>query len=132
MVKQVLVLGSKASVFHDPVTGITISPNEKVEYTPAVSKSRAISSALNGGHLMLVSEEVADKEAKKDFDNQVKATKDYILGKMSEGVTASKIAEGCKLDNLKALAESEGCEVEKDDTKKSIVEALMEVFSEEE
>ena len=46
-------VGSKAYIFHDQSTGITIKKGEIKELTPQQYNSKRIRSAINGGHLVI-------------------------------------------------------------------------------
>jgi len=51
MEKKYLKLGEKASVFHDPSTGVLIRNHEVVEVTSNKMKSKKIQTALRNGHI---------------------------------------------------------------------------------
>ena len=46
-------VGSKAYIFHDQSTGITIKKGEIKELTPQQYNSKRIRSAINGGHFVI-------------------------------------------------------------------------------
>ena len=51
-------VGSKAYIFHDQSTGITIKKGEIKELTPQQYNSKRIRSAINGGHLVITNENI--------------------------------------------------------------------------
>lgn len=57
-------LGSKASIFHDPTTGIKVLPGQVVEVKGVGKFSKKITAALQGGHLENVSKEDFEKYQK--------------------------------------------------------------------
>ena len=70
-------VGTKAYIFHDTSTGITVKKGEIKELTVAQYNSKRIRSAINGGHLVITNENI-EKEIQKDVkvDNK-KAIEKY-------------------------------------------------------
>ena len=119
-------VGSKAYIFHDQSTGITIKKGEIKELTPQQYNSKRIRSAINGGHLVITNENI-EKEIEKDV---IKVDNKKAIEKFKEmvesGMISEKIAKAFNLETLKTMAASFDIEVTDEDTKLSIVEALME------
>lgn len=60
-------LGEKAGMFFDPTSRVKVLPGQVVEVTTPQQQSKKFQKALNGGHIVRVSEEdfkKADKEGK--------------------------------------------------------------------
>ena len=118
-------VGSKAYIFHDQSTGITIKKGEIKELTPQQYNSKRIRSAINGGHLVITNENI-EKEIKKDVKVDNKKAIEKFKEMVESGMTSEKIAKAFNLETLKTMAASFDIEVTDEDTKLSIVEALME------
>lgn len=119
-------LGNKASVFHDPSTGLTVHKGEVVELNNKQMLSKRIRSAINGGHLVYA---VSEKEEEKVAVN-VEAVKEKFLELVGAGKESNKIAKAFNIDQLKALARSYDIEPEENDTKEILVVAIMEEVAE--
>ena len=130
-------VGLKAYIFHDQSTGITIKKGEIKELTPQQYNSKRIRSAINGGHLVITNEYICspyrgntneniEKEIKKDVKVDNKKAIEKFKEMVESGMTSEKIAKAFNLETLKTMAASFDIEVTDEDTKLSIVEALME------
>ena len=62
-------VGTKAYIFHDPSTGITVKKGEIKELTVAQYNSKRIRSAINGGHLVITNENI-EKEMIELIENE--------------------------------------------------------------
>lgn len=124
-------VGTKAYIFHDPSTGITVKKGEIKELTVAQYNSKRIRSAINGGHLVITNENI-EKEIQKDVKVDNKKAIEKFKEMAESGMTGEKIAKAFNLDTLKTMAASFDIEVTDEDTKLSIVEALLEEEEEEE
>lgn len=120
-------LGSKANIFHDLSTGITIRKGQVKELNAYQLNSKRIKSALNSGHLIYTNDE-ADKINKEDERvATLKAYSSKLEDLYIKGVDASKASNAFTLDQLKMVAlEEYGIEAEKEDTKITLVEAIFE------
>ena len=87
--------------------------------------SKRIRSAINGGHLVITNENI-EKEIKKDVKVDNKKAIEKFKEMVESGMTSEKIAKAFNLETLKTMAASFDIEVTDEDTKLSIVEALME------
>ena len=111
-----VTLNEKASIFYDAYLGITIKKGETYELKSAMLQAPSIKRAINGGFLIRVAEESnTDKTLAQKFSEMAEA-----------GVSADKLKKTFNLAQLKEIAEANGLEVEADDTKNSIIEALLE------
>lgn len=121
-------LGKKASSFRDAALNLTIRPGEVKKLVPHQQNSPRVRSALNGGYLIMVSEpkQVAPETTKSKTPEELK---EEFMGMVETNVDAKKIEKYFKLDEFKTLAGVFDIELEEDDTKKSILEALMEAVS---
>lgn len=124
-------LGKNASVFHDPYSGITVKPGKVVEITAIQARTSRIKAALNGGCLVITTEDTAAKsvipknpvstpeELKKSFDSMVEAE-----------ATSEDLLKAFSKKEFKDIAEQYEIEVEKEDTKETILSAILEAFDE--
>lgn len=111
-----VTLNEKASIFHDAHLGITIKKGETYELKSAMLQASSIKRAINGGFLIRVAEESnTGKSLAQKFSEMAEA-----------GISADKLKKTFNLAQLKEIAEANGLEVEADDTKDSIIEALLE------
>ena len=111
-----VTLNEKASIFHDAYLGITIKKGETYELKSAMLQAPSIKRAINGGFLIRVAEESnTGKSLAQKFSEMAEA-----------GISADKLKKTFNLAQLKEIAEANGLEVEADDTKDSIIEALLE------
>lgn len=118
-------LGAKAGVFHDPSIGLTLRPGEIVELSEAKSRSARIKIALNGGHIVVASEEKVEK-----VEIDIEAVKAKFEEMVNAGKESRKIAKAFNIDQIKALAKSMDIEPEEGDTKDDLVNAILEEYSE--
>ena len=120
-------LGQKASIFFDASTGLKIIKGYIVEPNSKQTTSRKFKNALDNGFIVKVSEEV-----KKDPTENL--TIPELLSKfkqfLEEGLEPKVIAKKFNLQNLKDIAESIDLEVEEDDTKNTLVEAIIKEITE--
>lgn len=116
-------LSQKASIFHDPTTGFTISGNEVKPIESRVLSSPKVRAALSSGHLIY--EEVIE-----DPETVIKKNLIKLEALIKNGVTSEKISKSFKLADLKDLAKYKELELEKEDTAITISEALIELYNE--
>ena len=118
-------LGEKAQVFHDQSTGITICKGEVAVLRVNQFRTKRIQNALNGGHLVLVSNDTTkvDTYTKDDIEALDKKLHAQYEKK---GMTIEKISKGYTLEEAKLLANLNGVEVEESDTTESIFKAILE------
>lgn len=120
-------LGKKASSFRDAALNLTIRPGEVKKLVPHQQNSPRVRSALNGGYLVMVTEpKPVAPETKSKTPEELK---EEFMGMVETNVDAKKIEKYFKLEEFKTLAGVFDIELEEDDTKKSILEALMEAVS---
>lgn len=119
-------LGENASVFHDMKTGLTITKGQTVELNLQQQMNPKIKAALGGGHLVRViglPKEV--KEIEKEVKYNPEEDKVKFIDLFNQGLDIKKLANNFNLIQLKGIAELFEIEVEEDDTKASIVEAIV-------
>ena len=117
-------LGENASVFHDMKTGLTITKGQTVELNLKQQMNPKIKAALGGGHLVLVvglPKEVQKEEIKYNPEED----KAKFIDLFNQELDIKKLSNNFNLTQLKGIAELFEIEVEEDDTKASIVEAIV-------
>ena len=60
-------LNQKASIFHDPSTGILVTKGEEVEITKQQAQTYRIKEAIKGKHLIMVEEETFQEEDEEEI-----------------------------------------------------------------
>ena len=124
-------LGQKASIFFDASTGLKIIKGHIVEPNSKQTTSRKFKNALDNGFIVKVSEEVIDKSKNDPLEN---LTTSELLSRFKqlfeEGLEPKVIAKKFNIQNLKDIAESIDLEVEEDDTKNTLVEAIIKEITE--
>lgn len=119
-------LGENASVFHDMKSGLTITKGQVVELNLQQQMNPKIKAALGGGHLVRViglPKEV--KEIEKEVKYNPEEDKVKFVDLFNQGLDIKKLSNNFNLIQLKGIAELFEIEVEEDDTKASIVEAIV-------
>lgn len=117
-------LGENASVFHDMKTGLTITKGQTVELNLLQQMNPKIKAALGGGHLVRVVG--LPKEVKKEeVNHNPEEDKAKFIDLFNQGLDIKKLSNNFNLTQLKGIAELFEIEVEEDDTKASIVEAIV-------
>lgn len=119
-------LGENASVFHDMKTGLTITKGQVVELNLQQQMNPKIKAALGGGHLVRViglPKEV--KEIEKEVKYNPEEDKAKFIDLFNQRLDIKKLSNNFNLTQLKGIAELFEIEVEEDDTKASIVEAIV-------
>lgn len=117
-------LGENASVFHDMKTGLTITKGQTVELNLQQQMNPKIKAALGGGYLVRVvglPKEVQKEEIKYNPEED----KAKFIDLFNQGLDIKKLSNNFNLTQLKGIAELFEIEVEEDDTKASIVEAIV-------
>ena len=120
-------VGSKAYIFHDQSTGITIKKGEIKELTPQQYNSKRIRSAINGGHLVITNENI-EKEIKKDVKVDNKKAIEKFKEMVESGMTSEKIAKAFNLETLKTMAASFDIEVT-DEERNSELETIANTYN---
>lgn len=135
-----VTLGNQANVFYDMDTNFYITKGEVKEVTPKVAASKAFKKALQGGHLVEAKgkgKEEAPKEVEKPVeapvvDEAAKEEPDEVMelqkifnAMVVAGKTEKQIVDAFNFEQLVALAKANDIEVEKGDTKASIVKVLL-------
>ena len=116
-------LGENASVFHDMKTGLTITKGQTVELNLQQQMNPKIKAALGGGHLVRVVG--LPKEVKEEVNHNPEEDKAKFIDLFNQGLDIKKLSNNFNLTQLKGIAELFEIEVEEDDTKASIVEAIV-------
>lgn len=116
-------LGEKASVFHDMRSGLTITRGQIKELNLAMQMLPKVKAALGGGHLVRVVGVPTEVKENKKYNAQ--EDKEKFVEMFSQGLDDKKLANNFNLTQLKGIAELFEIEVEEDDTKASIVEAIV-------
>ena len=124
-------LGQKASIFFDASTGLKIIKGHIVEPNSKQTTSRKFKNALDNGFIVKVSEEAIDP-SKNDILENLTTSESLSRFKQlfEEGLEPKAIAKKFNLQNLKDIAESIDLEVEEDDTKNTLVEAIIKELTE--
>lgn len=112
-------LGENASVFHDMKTGLTITKGQMVELNLQQQMNPKIKAALGGGHLVRV------VGLPKEVNYNPEEDKAKFIDLLNQGLDIKKLSNNFNLTQLKGIAELFEIEVEEDDTKASIVEAIV-------
>lgn len=116
-------LGEHASVFHDMKSGLTITKGQVVELNLQQQMNPKIKAALGGGHLVRVIG--LPKEVKEEVKHNPEEDKAKFIDLFNQGLDIKKLSNNFNLTQLKGIAELFEIEVEEDDTKASIVEAIV-------
>ena len=116
--------GSRANVFHDQVTGITVVKGDVVELTKAQFRNKRIQTGIASGHIVLVPEEV--KQVEKYSDTEIENLTKKVKTLYEQGTTVEKIASSVTLEEAKLIAEANDVTVEKADTVVDILKAVLE------
>lgn len=122
MAKYVTV-GKRASIFHDPVSGITVCKGDIVEVSNRHLMSKRLKNAINAGHIVYV-DKVEEVEGNPKVDTEALLKKLYALA--DKNTETSKIASKFTLEDLKEMAKSLDIEPEDTDTKEDLVKAILE------
>lgn len=123
MANVTVQLGENASVFHDMKTGLTITKGQTVELNLQQQMNPKIKAALGGGHLVRVVG--LPKEVKEEVNHNPEEDKAKFIDLFNQGLDIKKLSNNFNLTQLKGIAELFEIEVEEDDTKASIVEAIV-------
>lgn len=123
---KMVKLGDQANIFHDQATGITIRKGEAVKLNAIQLNSKRIKNAIQGGHLVYTSEPAEENDSRVNKEEHLKTIKNKLVKLKEKGLDPSKACEAFTLEDLKNIADNMGIEVEADDTKATIVEALFE------
>lgn len=134
--KKYITVGENANIFHEPYSGVTVVKGQVVEVTAMQLSQKRVKQALNSGHIVYAEapkvegEPVQNTPAPQPPAPKVELTVEQLKAKLvdliKEGNEASKIAKKFTLDQLKAIATDLGFEIEAEDTKQSLLEALLE------
>ncbi len=119
-----ITLGEKASVFHDPYTGVTLKPGDVVDVTGAQMRAPKIRAALNGGHLVLFT---GTKEKEEKVDKEAAVSKFKEL--MAKKADAKALKKALSMGEIKAIAESMDITPEDGDTKEVLLTVILEEYS---
>lgn len=119
---QFVKLNPKANYFKDPITGFQVLPHEVKELTVT---SPRITAAIQGGHLIYTEAPAQQKESNgEELLEQFKAD-------LANGVEDAKLLKSYKRAQLEIIASKLDIEIEKDDTAKTILEAIKEELTPE-
>lgn len=119
---QFVKLNPKANYFKDPITGFQVLPKEVKELNVT---SPRITAAIQGGHLIYTEAPEQPKEqAGEELLEQFKTD-------LANGVEDAKLLKSYKRAQLETIASKLDIEIEKDDTAKTILEAIKEELTPE-
>lgn len=131
-----LKLGDKASSFYDMATGLQISGKEIVKVSETyIVQGRKTKNALAGGHLVYATEEEYNGDTKVPATNSgmnTEALAKKFIGLYKALKTPKELENSFSKEELIALTEAAEMEVEKSDTKATLVEALINDLEESE
>lgn len=116
--------GPNASMFHDPITGITVINGTNVKLRPNQVASPRVKQALASGHLVMVIESNSVDSNKVNEEDLEKLDK-KIKNKFDKGVTVEKLASSIDLETAKLLASKNEITVEENDTVVDILNAIL-------
>lgn len=119
-----ITTGSRANIFHDQITGITVVKGDVVELTKNQFRNKRIQSGIASGHLVLVPEEV--KQVDKYSDIEIENLTKKVKALYDQGTTIEKIASMVTPEEAKLVAEANDVTVEKADTVVDILKAVLE------
>ena len=140
--KQGVKVGRKANIFHDQTTGITVKKGQVVELTAAQLMSRRVKGALSSGHLVRTEEKATtvtktEVEEPKVKESKPKFTAEELVEKFRKHLGEDGDIETILADkdftkeNLETVAGEFYIEVDSNDTKRTIIEAIIEEISAE-
>ena len=130
MASSYVKLGDKANIFHDQSTGLTICKGDVVELTPRQLLQKRVKAAIAAGHLQYTTPAQAKEEKKLSAEESLKVLSKKFKDLYDAGKEPAKIAKAFTLDELKLLAEQAEIQIEKDDTKETIAQAICEEIDE--
>lgn len=122
---QFVKLNPKANYFKDPITGFQVLPHEVKELTVT---SPRITAAIQGGHLIYTEAPTQQKESKESNDEELL---EQFKADLANGVEDAKLLKSYKRAQLEIIASKLDIEIEKDDTAKTILEAIKEELTPE-
>lgn len=136
--KYFVKLGVKATLFYDPKYNLKLSGNQVAEISQEVKASRKVSSALNGGHLVIISEQEfkeltgekasVEQSSGNEVDYEVMYTE--FVDKYNDEEDEAKLVESYTKDQLLGIANY--LKIEKPGkTKNEIFDAIVEAIPEE-
>lgn len=115
-------LGEKAEFFFDPTNKKKVLPGKVVEFTAKDLSSVRTKAAINSYHLVKVGNEptpAEDQIPEKNMDSELERFKTAW-----ENGGQKEVSNKFKSADLKALAEHLGFEIQDEDTKASLIEAI--------
>lgn len=119
-----ITLGEKANFFHDPYSGITLTPQEVKEVSSKQLSSKKIKQALAQGHLSYT--DAPDTEVTKETVSTEATQVKFEKLKAQFGDDLAGMAKKLTIPELKVLAEVAEVEVEEGDSKVDILKAILE------
>lgn len=122
---QYVKLGPKASFFRAASIDLSIAPGEVKAINAKQMNNRAVKKALNGGHLVITTKEDKDQKTL-----SIEEIRDSFVQMVKENEDHKKISKTFSMDELKDIASTYGIEVEPEDKKIDIVEAIIAEFGE--
>lgn len=125
---RLVTVNENANIFHDQTTGITIIKGEKKELNDYQLNTKRIRAALASGHLVYATEE-NDPIPTISKEEKTKALVKKIQALYKAGTDPKKIEKQFSLEDLKDIATSFDITPEDDDTKATLVEAILEEIS---
>ena len=128
-----VTLGKNASIFHDPLSRVTIKAGEVVNLTSMQSRSRRVQAALNGGHIKVVTDDTKVREVVKDIpkignDATPEELNEAFVNLVKKDSSSEELLAAFTKAQFVTLASQYDIEVEKGDTKDSILAAILEEY----
>lgn len=129
MANRFVTVNDNANIFHDQTTGITIVKGEKKELNDYQLNTKRIRAALQSGHLVYAT---ADEDPIPTISKEEKTATlvKKIQALYKAGTDPKKIEKQFSLEDLKDIATSFEITPEDDDTKSTLVEAIIDEISE--
>lgn len=119
---QFVKLNPKANYFKDPITGFQILPKEVKELNVT---SPRITVAIQGGHLIYTE---APEQPKEQVGEELL---EQFKTDLANGAEDAKLLKSYKRAQLEVIASQLDIEIEKDDTAKTILEAIKEELAQQ-
>jgi hypothetical protein len=131
-----VTLGKNASIFHDPVSRVTVKSGEVVELTGIQMRAKRVQAALNGGFLKVVSDNAKVHEAPKETpaigkDATPEELQEAFVNLVKKDASTEELVAAFTKAQFVTLAAQYDIEVEKEDTKMDILSAILEEYDKE-
>ena len=128
-----LKLGDKANSFFDPFTNLSLAVGEVKEVEKRVSNSPKVKRAIQGGHITFTTDPANGPEVK---DTNPEVTGEDLLNSFKEkyasGASEKSLAAAFNLEKLKLICTALDIDPEENDTKATLVTAILDEVKEAE